>query len=107
MPRSRSYAHTAPNIFRIWFECYAPNIGQQFEHLQASWANPYDHLRGKPTGVDPIIGQVPNGVEKTIRFHPDDPSQTAPFPELVELKGGEYFFAPSIGFLQQLGASTD
>ena len=93
----------------LLFACYQGSIEDAFEHTQSSWSNKED-FPYKNTGQDPIIGQASGGqleteltdkagveVKKRVRFQ-----------QLVTLKGGEYFFAPSIKALQKdlSGVST-
>ncbi len=58
-------------------------------------------FRGKP-GIDPLIGQgneggqswpIQYGSKEEIEFN---------FAGHIKMKGGEYFFTPSIGFLKNL-----
>ena len=101
----------------LLFMAYQSDIKKQFEFVQSAWANnanfvspdflPAAHV----TGIDPVIGQGPNGGpanpegqacpvawgggEKTPRIEFD-------FQGFVRLLGGEYFFAPSITTLKTL-----
>lgn len=91
----------------LLFICYQRNIGQQFEFLQKSWANNAQFLRplaqpGPATGLDPVIGQ---GTRHQLTFPTAwnwPPTAQASFGEHVHLKGGEYFYAPSISGLAAL-----
>ena len=92
----------------VLFMCFQKNIAQQFELLQYLWANDPRLPRGQEPGIDPIIGQLggngagrqkwparwnaPRAEHKSFNFH-----------GFVTLKGGEYFFAPSIHFLKNIG----
>jgi len=73
----------------LMFLCAQANIAEQFEFLQSRWANPFNHPRGKRTATDPVIGQG-GGLRA---------NDMAP---VVQLKGVEYFFAPSISCLRGL-----
>lgn len=57
------------------------------------------------TGIDPVIGQSTNGSIPDLKF-PTRWGQPGNMPfsfhSVVTLKGGEYFFAPSITFLKGL-----
>ena len=77
----------------------------QFEFTQRAWVN-NSNFRIVGTGVDPLIGQ-PNGPSgqkwpvkygKTLSDGRDDDD----FSGFVTMRGGEYFFAPSISFLKSL-----
>ncbi len=87
----------------LLFMCFQANIANQFEHLQVR-ANTTTRNLG---GLDPIIGQT--GKTKPSKQHwpsdwADDGGKTKPFDfrGFVTLKGGEYFFAPSLPFLRNL-----
>lgn len=97
----------------LLFVCYQRNIGQQFEFLQQAWANNARFLRpvaktGPDTGLDPVIGQGPRFTALTFaqqwRPVPDDgaPTAKAGFAPHVNLRGGEYFYAPSLSGLAAL-----
>ena len=102
----------------LYFLCYQSDIWEQFEFIQRRWCNnPYflEPQRSKDsgydkTGLDPIIGQA----------HPTSPGAAQPpknWPDgwgnqitsvdvdlagFVRMKGGEYFFSPSLSFLRNL-----
>jgi deferrochelatase/peroxidase EfeB len=85
----------------ILFMAYQSNIEERFEFILQRWASASNHRR-EHTGVDPIIGNTglytftPEPVNR-----PADRKYANPF-SVVTLKGGEYFFAPSINFLKSL-----
>ena len=88
----------------LLFMCYQSSIESQFEILQAFWANKGQigpHITG---AQDSLIGQGTNP-PKTLPAQWGQPLQTAPFSfsGFVKMKGGEYFFTPSISFLKGLG----
>ncbi len=91
----------------LLFMCYQSDIRRQFEFIQRRWANNPDFLKSN-TGPDPVIAQGdddehdeedwPNwpqawGSKKKVRI---------PFGEFVSLRGGEYFYTPSLPFLLTL-----
>jgi len=94
----------------LLFMCYQNNIAQQFEFIQMRWANK-STFRRAGTGIDPIAGQRGRrntselGQQKWPAQWDEPPEQHTPFDfyDFVTLQGGEYFFAPSIYFLQDLG----
>jgi len=87
----------------LLFMAYQSSIEGQFELIQAAWANDRDFLQSN-TGVDPLIGQG----GKTKQIHragwgePSASLRRERFADFVRLRGGEYFFAPSIQFLLDL-----
>jgi hypothetical protein len=87
--------------------CYQKNIAQQFEVLQYLWANDPRIPREQEPGIDPVIGQPgANGVGQQqwpARWNdPCERHKPFDFHSFVTLKGGEYFFAPSIHFLENI-----
>ncbi|UOQ54328.1 Dyp-type peroxidase [Hymenobacter cellulosivorans] len=91
----------------LLFMCYQRNIGQQFEFLQRSWSNNENFLFGHGTvGLDPIIGQG-NRPKLTFPTSWDNATTAqAGFEQFVTLRGGEYFYAPSIGGLEALAQTA-
>ena len=101
----------------LLFMCFQSDIEKQFAFMQQSWANEERFVRGfKPgevlTGIDPVIGQNPVGTipaPQNWRPHyggdtqPDNPDDVKTkefsFQGFVKMKGGEFFFAPSMKFL--------
>jgi Dyp-type peroxidase family len=94
----------------LLFMCYQNDIADQFEFIQETWAN-NRNFRKSEVGIDPVIGQSRN--------HPDrDPEELPRWPVAwgsgtkkhvpnggyVTLRGGEYFFAPSLATLRNMGA---
>jgi deferrochelatase/peroxidase EfeB len=89
----------------LLFMCFQSSLANQFGFLQKKYANSPDFVKAD-TGLDPLIGQkeanaCPIGQQwprewgkaGVTRFH---------FGDFVKLKGGEFFFAPSIPFLTNL-----
>lgn len=68
-------------------------------------------LNPKQTGLDPLIGQGKSEGSRDYAW-PDNhnvaPTQTTTlaFPQLVTMKGGEYFFAPSLAALKSFGVGA-
>jgi Dyp-type peroxidase family len=87
----------------LLFMCYQADLADQFEVIQ-DWAN-RGIIGWKIRGRDGIIGQ--NGNAQFQKWHCKWDASTEPieenlFDSVTTLKGGEYFFAPSIPFLQNL-----
>lgn len=100
----------------LLFMAYMADLEKQFEFTQQSWANNPDfagNIGAKahpPTGIDPVIGQAsfepaPTRLRTYLDGHTPKavPSQHR-FELFVHMKGGEYFFAPSLSFLRSVGA---
>jgi Dyp-type peroxidase family len=92
----------------LLFLCFQRSLSNQFGFLQIEWAN--SGAKGGsqiPIGVDPVIGQ-PAAQQQDVE-QPRWPRQwgQADFMafamrDFVTLKGGAFFFAPSLPFLQHL-----
>lgn len=90
----------------LLFMAYNRVIGQQFKFTQQAWVNsPAFPLPGVH-GMDPVIGQgalVP-GQQRMFRRWDNTASPVVAFDfaGFVKMKGGEYFFSPSLNFLREL-----
>lgn len=91
----------------LLFLCFQNSIENQFEFIQKKWANNNDFP--KPfTGIDPLIGQGENrkdanggdAEQKWSTIQRTTCSQS--LGDFVKMKGGEYFFAPSLTFIKSL-----
>ncbi len=91
----------------LLFMCYQADIGHQFEFLQRVWFdNPRFPEILRETGDCPLIGQDGDAPQRwRTRWGDEDAERTRiNFGDWIRLKGGEYFFAPSVGFLQNIVA---
>lgn len=89
----------------LLFMAYNHDLVTQFEFTQKSWANTAGFPQAPaPPGLDPIIGQGPVGMQPWPKVWDDITAGTAAFSfqGLVRMRGGEYFFAPSLNFLKAL-----
>ncbi|MEV5412230.1 hypothetical protein AB0K60_25775 [Thermopolyspora sp. NPDC052614] len=88
----------------LLFMAFNSSLQDQFEFMQQAWANDPDFPE-PGTGQDPIIGQGKRTVE--VRF-PESWGSTKlsppqkQIPQTVTMKGGEYFFMPSLAYLKSL-----
>jgi len=86
----------------LLFMCFQANIPQQFAFLQQSWANNEAFVKAG-VGVDPVIGQLRDIDQPVAQRCPLTWGQRGDirydFSGFVTMKGGEFFFAPSIPFL--------
>lgn len=88
----------------LLFMSYQASIPNQFEFIQKFWAN-NEHFPQANSGIDPIIGQGTGSRNYAFPNQYGNPNEgTTPmdFKEFVTMKGGEYFFTPSIPFLRNL-----
>ncbi len=111
---------THPNAFQtiselpsagvgLLFMCFQSSIVDQFAFMQSAWVNNEGFVNGG-TGIDPIIGQFASGTTPLDQnwpkkwgppADPDPPNTPAfRFEGFVKMKGGEFFFAPSMEFLK-------
>ena len=87
----------------LLFMCFQSNLKRQFNFLQKAWANApgFPPLRGKP-GIDALIGQGHDGGQSWPVEYGSNDEVNFDFSGFINMKGGEYFFAPSIGFLKNI-----
>ena len=90
----------------LLFMCYQSSIAQQFEFIQSQWVN-QGNINNKLVGQDGIIGQGHNDTQKHLPEKWGKPkSKGCEFNNdksgFVKMKGGEYFFTPSISFIETL-----
>ena len=112
----------------LLFMCYQSDIWEQFEFIQRFWSNHPRFLEPDMsksrnvqnnnydrTGLDPVSGQsLPDQSDPLIQEEAQPPQNwlqqrdrpttkaDVKFANFVKLKGGEYFFSPSISFLKNL-----
>lgn len=85
----------------LLFMCFGNSIANQFAFIQKNWVNAPDFVKGG-VGIDPVIGEgAPTDQNWPVAW---GAAGTKPvgFEGFVTLKGGEYFFAPSLPFLHKL-----
>ena len=85
----------------LLFRCYVTDIARQFEHVQRRFCNSPDFAH-VGAGIDPIIGQAPNGGARPFLGAGADGKPSFDFEPWVRMTGGGYFFAPSLSFLRQI-----
>lgn len=88
----------------LLFICFQSNIENQFNFMQIRWANAKNFVKVN-VGPDPLIGQ-PEGTQKWPKNWGEIETLEHSFPLCVNMKGGEYFFAPSISFLKKIATSS-
>jgi Dyp-type peroxidase family len=90
----------------LLFMAFNSDLGNQFEFTQRLWVNnpgfPVTADGSRP-GLDPVIGQ---GQRPGSNYAPEWGRNGAvavdPVAQAVTMKGGEYFFMPSLAFLRSL-----
>jgi len=106
--RGITYGELGGSDVGLLFMCYNSDIENQFEFMQKNWANNTGFPGNKPNGPhgkDPVVGQGSNRPDQNYATTwGDDSSMTSHpnFGQFVTMKGGEYFFTPSISFLKSL-----
>lgn len=93
----------------LLFLCFQANIEEQFEFIMRTWIDNENFPRSivpflKDTGDDPLIGQDSDEAQRWPHKwgDADEGTKAHNFESAVDLRGGEYFFAPSIPFLKSL-----
>lgn len=84
----------------LLFMCYQASIRRQFAFLQNQWLN-HPSFPINFAGVDPMVGQGPHVAtpHRWQSVHNAPPSHASTFGQFVHMRGGEFFFAPSLPFL--------
>ncbi len=107
--RGRSYGEyilnplTAKNVKGergLMFFCVNASISRQFEFVQQTWLN-NDKFDGLYQGRDPIVGEndgTPQS-QMVVQGEPERKVVTG-LPRFVQVKGGAYFFLPSVRALK-------
>ncbi|HEX6545403.1 MAG TPA: hypothetical protein VF023_03775 [Bryobacteraceae bacterium] len=88
-----------------YFQCFQADLQEQFEFLFKRWGN-FRSQPQKGCGVDPLVGVDPNHPQQW----PKPGGQNGNVPEtagftisaLTTLRGGDYFYFPSIPFLKAI-----
>lgn len=93
----------------LFLSCQS-DIEQQFLVMQCGWSDNPNFLN-EETGTDPIISGQNTGPEsaaKKWQFLIDGKKASADFSyrDLVKMRGGEYFFAPSISFCMKFNINN-
>lgn len=89
----------------LLFMAYNNKLATQFEFTQVTWANsPAFPAAGPAPKIDPVIGQGPAAAQQWPKSWDDSAGGLGAFSfqGFVKMRGGEYFFAPSLNFLKTL-----
>jgi deferrochelatase/peroxidase EfeB len=85
----------------LLFQCCQSSLEDQFEFIQATWSN----RTGRPSGsagIDPVSGEPPGTNQSWPAKYLTGLKVKFDFGGFVTLKGGGYFFLPSLTFLKQI-----
>lgn len=88
----------------LLFMAFNGSLLNQFEFTQQSWADNPD-FENPATGHDPVIGQGDRDIKVAFPKVWGKPELSVPQAQVaqtVTMKGGEYFFAPSLAYLRNL-----
>jgi Dyp-type peroxidase family len=85
----------------LLFQCCQADLGHQFEFIQRRWVNNPDFAR-RDTGYDPLAGQAGATPTSVPSRWGGSRRQNFDFETFVRMRGGEYFFAPSIRVLRRI-----
>ncbi len=84
------------------FLCFQADIENQFNFMQGSWANAKNFVQVN-VGPDPLIGQPQGTQQWPVKWGELDVVDYD-FSLRVKMKGGEYFFTPSVSFLRTIAS---
>jgi deferrochelatase/peroxidase EfeB len=89
----------------IHFVCINASIKSQFEFVQQAWMN-NPRFNGLVNNRDPLSSESDPSAAPSIMRVPARPTglHTAPMPRFVTMRGGAYFFMPSLTALRYLSA---
>ncbi|HEY9828141.1 MAG TPA: hypothetical protein V6D19_22110, partial [Stenomitos sp.] len=85
----------------LLFFCLNASIRRQFEFVQQSWVNA-PTFNGLYNERDPLIGVMPDGGDRRMVIPKTPLCAQLNLPNFVTLKGGAYFFLPSLSALRFL-----
>ncbi|NET60261.1 MAG: Dyp-type peroxidase [Symploca sp. SIO2E6] len=92
----------------LLFLCFQADIENQFNFMQNSWSNTNNFV-AVDVGLDPVIGQPPPGGNQKwpqTWGAPNTAEVNYDFTLWVKMKGGEYFFAPSLSYLRSISGGS-
>lgn len=88
----------------LLFMAYQSSLERQFEFTQNLWVN-NKNFRNADTGIDPVIGWPPGaGKQRYPKVYGESLTEPFDFSGFVTMRGGAYFFAPSVSFFKGLRA---
>jgi Dyp-type peroxidase family len=84
----------------LLFMCFQSDLEKQFVFMQRFWANNSDFVQTK-VGLDPLVGQG-EGSQLWSKKWDGPRTESFDFQGFIKMRGGEYFFTPSLAFLLSL-----
>ncbi|MEY2880597.1 MAG: hypothetical protein RLZZ15_2977 [Verrucomicrobiota bacterium] len=87
----------------VAFMAINASIERQFEFLQREWANNGEFAKLDATEVDPLCGERKAGAQFRVKLD-DGRTKRMDLQRFVTLRGGGYFFIPSLTALKALAA---
>lgn len=103
-PDSKQFIDNGDENVGLLFMSFQASLEEQFIFVQKNWANEPSFINEK-TNIDPIIGQEEaSGHHRIAQVYGDKNTfkSVQAFSDFVSMRGGEYFFAPSMDFLQNI-----
>lgn len=96
----------------LLFMAFNASLEEQFEFVQKNWGNnagfPKVPTGASAPGLDMVIGQGARpGIEAPVKWAGSTNAPANALPQTVTMLGGEYFFMPSLPFLQSLGSAAE
>jgi Dyp-type peroxidase family len=101
-PDSKEFIDKPNDGVGLLFMSYQASIENQFQFMQTQWVNS-ESFPKENIGIDPVIGQGGKIPQTWLpSYGSTDKPKTSLFKGFVKLKGGEYYYTPSIGGLKSL-----
>ena len=89
----------------LLFVCYQSSLENSFQFVQKAWSNAATFPTSR-TGYDALIGQAKDDELLHTTLHDANEEDIVPglgkFPRMVTMRGGDYFFVPSISALSDV-----
>jgi Dyp-type peroxidase family len=93
----------------VLFMCFQASIRRQFAFMQRHWCNSMTAPEAG-AGVDVLAGQAKQPIDRTLYRWPEGYNRktrnVVPFESFISMRGGEFFFAPSLPFFAALGGRS-
>jgi Dyp-type peroxidase family len=90
----------------VAFMAINASIRYQFEFLQTEWVNNGEFAELSKHDVDPFAGEPREGSRFRLPGHEGPPKNIFDLPRFVTMRGGGYYFIPSISALRFIAGQT-